>query len=171
MAKNKPALRFKNDVPVKISFQSGEPQTGTGRFGPWHRYDVAVDGQEEVLFASKGLQDRLALMGDLSGRELEITKKGNGSKVSWEIREHGENVTPNVETEAKEFAKTQNQVAAAEIESLGKRVELLEERVNKASFVVKEMIERMRNMEAYIEEIQSSADQKAQEKARSRAIF
>lgn len=150
----RPTYRFKTNIPTAVFFSSNEPKTGTGKFGPWYRYEVTIDSQDQIIFASKGLQDRLARLGNLYGRVLEITKKeGENNRIFWEIKEQGQLITPHL---SEELANASTDNSSAD-NSLEERLIAIERRLNTASLVVKELIDRLQKMEEDMAQIKQHA--------------
>lgn len=148
----RPPYRFKINIPEAIFFESNEPQTGIGKYGQWFRHEVMIDGRDYVLFASKGLQDRLSKLGNLYGRTLEITKQEDANnRIVWEIKENGTVITPGVSAEETSAAGRTD--AGQENLYDQARIAVLERRLNTASSVVRELIDRVQGLEQEMENI------------------
>lgn len=160
----RPTYKFKTNIPTAVFFQSNEPQTGTGKYGQWYRYDVLIDSIEQVIFVSRVLQNLLSSLGNLYGRTLEITKKeGENNRIYWELSENGEIVTPTFNkttefSETEKFSTAENAATAFESDPLleasqEERLANLERRLNSASSVVSQLINRVQSIESEVEDL------------------
>lgn len=160
----KPTYKFKTNIPVSVHFISDKPQIGIGQYGEWYKYDVVVYDLEQVIFAPKGLHERLERLEKLSGRTLEIMKtEGERGSIFWKIKENGIDITPEVHVTRQTNEHPLEEDNLTELSPLEERIKILENRLNKASQFFKNLNQRVERTEDEMKHIREEVRPKEKE--------
>lgn len=139
-------------TPFKVKLEATEPfKSGTSQYGEWHGYNVTVESKEMTWFASSTVK-RIVDSSGVEAREefiLELRnfkdKEGNvkkawyiNGKTAWEYEDNGPGIPiPKQSIEMKDVKPSPVSEPASlgdaswTLEGLNKKIEALEERMDK----------------------------------------
>ena len=79
------ALKLQTNIPRDITFKFATGKEVEGQYGPQVMYGVTCDGQDDYLYASSFLSEKIQAAGIGPGVTLRITKGEEGNKTVWHI--------------------------------------------------------------------------------------
>ena len=74
MSDQKPALKFKANIPEEVTLNFDEPKEGEGEYGKWYLYGCLHKGEERIFFPTELLHKMIQLSGFTEGSKFVILK-------------------------------------------------------------------------------------------------
>lgn len=71
--------------PTEVTLKFDTPKEIEGKWGPQWMYTVIHNGQEKVIYATKGLHGRIEEQGGKAGDTFSIIRRGEGKETRWDV--------------------------------------------------------------------------------------